>query len=80
MRGGVGQLGILVAARRQRGVISGTRLWRWWRWQWWQRHLAGSAAMAAAARRRLWLRGDGGGIAAVAGSVTVGVGGSAAAA
>jgi hypothetical protein len=32
MRGGGGQLGILVAARQQRGVISGTRWWRWWRW------------------------------------------------
>ncbi len=77
MHCGGGQLGILVAARQQRGVISGTR---WWRWQRWQRQLAGSAAMAAAARRRRWRHGDGGGSALVAGSVAVGVGGSAAAA
>jgi hypothetical protein len=74
MRGGGGQLGILVAARWQRGVISGTR---WWRWQ---RQLAGSAAVAAGARRWRRRRGDGGGSAAVAGSVAIGVGGSAAAA
>jgi hypothetical protein len=80
MRGGGSQLGILVAARRQRGVIGGTQWWRWWWWQWWQRHLASSAAVAVAARRRRRLRGNGGGSAAVAGSVTVGVGGSAAAA
>ncbi len=50
MRGGGSQLGILVAAQRQRGVISGTRWWRWWLWRWWQRQLAGSAAVAVAAR------------------------------
>jgi hypothetical protein len=80
MHGGGGQLGILVAARRQRGVISGTVWWRRWRWQWWHWHLAGSAAVAAATQRRRQRRGNGGGSVAVAGSVTVGVGGSAAAA
>ena len=82
-RGCGGQLGILggsaVAARWQRSVISGSIVAgsavaaRWWRWQWWQQELAGSAAMAAAARQwRRWRCGDGGGSAAVAGSMAVG--------
>ena len=63
------------AADRQRSVISGSIMVGSLvaaRWQQWQRQLAGSMAVAAAARQWWQGRGNGCGSAAVAGSMAVG--------